>query len=244
MHKKARKIINYTGLVFILFLMQQLASKLGGFIANLFSYEQIDPQNLFAYISVHHLVILGITLFVIYICKRKYDIDFGFQLGNKTTGIKYLIVFSLIILIYVLVSHFIGYYFEINQPINYPLNIRNVLGTLSFQLFLSGPAEELLFRAIPMSILLFLFNKRRPIIWGVTLETIIAALLFSIAHISWSLNPLLINFDYYQLMYAFVLGLAYGMVYQKSKSIIYPILMHSSSNVIYVGVGYLFKLFI
>jgi hypothetical protein len=54
MHKKARKIINYTGLVLILFLMQQLASKLGGLIANLFSYEQIDPQNLFVYISVHN----------------------------------------------------------------------------------------------------------------------------------------------------------------------------------------------
>jgi len=174
----------------------------------------------------------------------KYNIDFGFQLGNKKIGIKYLVVFTLIVLIYVLVNYLIGYYFGINQPINYPLNIRNVLGTLGFQLFLSGPAEELLFRAIPISLLIFVFKDNKIIRWGISIETIIASILFSMTHISWSLNPFLINFELYQLVYSFVLGLAYGMVYQKSKSVIYPILMHSSSNLIYIGVGYLFKLLI
>ncbi len=53
MNIKTKTFINYTGIVLILFIIQQLASKMGGFIAKLFSYEQIDPQNLFAYISVH-----------------------------------------------------------------------------------------------------------------------------------------------------------------------------------------------
>jgi membrane protease YdiL (CAAX protease family) len=78
--------------------------------------------------------------------------------------------------------------------------------------------------------------------WGITLETIIAAFLFSIAHIKWSLFPFTIEADYFQLFYAFAQGIIAGKAYQDSQSIIYPMLMHSFSNVLMVGAGYLFLL--
>ena len=71
------------------------------------------------------------------------------------------------------------------------------------------------------------------------MEVIIAALLFAIAHIKWALSPFVISVNYFQLFYAFILGVAYGVAYQRSGSIVYPALMHSVSNVLMVGIGYL-----
>jgi len=234
--------IKYFFVILIILIIQQLFSKIGGIIANLFNYQNIDPQNVFAFITIHHIVILIISLLLIYILKKLYNIDFGFRLGNFKKGLKYLAIFTIVIFIYTLLYQLIGYYFKIATPINYPLNIKNVLGTLGFQLFLSGTAEELLFRALPISILLFTFRRSKSFKWGITIETIIAAVLFSLAHIQWSFSPFVINMNFYQLIYSFILGIAYGLVYQKSDSIIYPILMHSISNVLYVGVGYIFTI--
>lgn len=54
------------------------------------------------------------------------------------------------------------------------------------------------------------------------------------------IDPFVFNVDYFQIFYAFVLGSIQGIVYQRSKSILYPMLMHSFSNVLMVGMGYLF----
>jgi membrane protease YdiL (CAAX protease family) len=64
--------------------------------------------------------------------------------------------------------------------------------------------------------------------------------LFACAHIRWSFAPFTFEADYFQIMYAFVLGTIQGAVYQKSQSILYPVLMHSFSNVLMVGGGYVF----
>jgi membrane protease YdiL (CAAX protease family) len=236
---KSIKYTKYFFVVLTILLIQQSASKIGGIVANLFNYQKIDPQNVFAFISIHHSVILIISLFLIYILKKLYNIDFGFRVGDFKKGLKYVGIFTFVIFIYTLFNQIIGYYFKLTPPINYILNTKNVLGTLGFQLFLSGPAEELLFRALPISILFFISKRSKSFKWGITIVTIIAAVLFSLAHIQWSISPIIINMDFYQLIYSFVLGIVYGVVYQKTKSIIYPIIMHSLSNVVYVGIRYI-----
>ena len=45
-----------------------------------------------------------------------------------------------------------------------------------------------------------------------------------------------------QLLYAMGMGVIQGVAYQKSRSVLYPILIHSLSNLIMVGMGYLFIL--
>lgn len=122
----------------------------------------------------------------------------------------------------------------------FPLDGRNVIGTLGFQLFLSGPAEEVVFRALPITMLTYAFGRSIPIKSNVTLEVILASVLFSFAHINWFLRPFVFEVDYFRLFYSFVLGTIQGVVYQRSKSILYPMLMHSFSNVLMVGSGYLF----
>ncbi len=242
MGNRISRFFYYSGVVLILLAVQQAASKAGGFVGNLFTYGNIDPHNLFAFISVHHLVQAVIALLIIVVCKKLYNITFGFKLGKVRKGLKYVVVFTGVMLVYALVSYVIRYYLGAIEPLNFSLNPRNVLGTLGFQFLLSGPSEEILFRALPIGILLLVFKKSTILKWGISLETIIAAFLFSIAHIKWSLSPFVFNFDFYQLVYAFVLGVVYGKVYQKTESIYYPMLMHSISNVTYVGIGYLFAM--
>ena len=244
MNNRTSKFIYYISIIFILLLIQQITSKIGGLIANLFTYKKLDPQNLFAFISVHHIVQGIIALLIIMICKKLYKINFGFKLGKVKEGLNYVGIFTIFMLFYVLVSYVIFYNLGMIKSLNFSLNAKNVWGTLGFQLLLSGPSEEILFRALPISILMLLFNKSIIVKWGVSVETIIAAFLFSIAHIKWSLSPFVINMDYYQLVYAFILGVVYGKVYQKSDSVFYPMLMHSISNVLNVGIGYLFAMLI
>lgn len=239
MKLEKRSYIRYSFIILSILIIQQLSSKIGGKIASLFNYQNIDPQNVFAFISIHHIVILIISILLIYIFKKIYNIDFGLRVGDFKKGLKYVGMFTLVIFFYTLLYQLLGYYLEISSPINYSLNTTNVFGTLGFQLFLSGPAEELLFRALPISILIFVFKRSKSFKWGITIETIIAAVLFSIAHIQWSISPFIINMDFYQLIYSFILGIVYGVVYQKTESIIYPILMHSISNVLYVGISYI-----
>ena len=69
-----------------------------------------------------------------------------------------------------------------------------------------------------------------------TKAVVIAAVLFGIAHI----DILHLSFDPFQVCYAFVLGLFYGYTFIKTKSVIYPMTMHSMSNVISVGGCYLY----
>jgi membrane protease YdiL (CAAX protease family) len=126
---------------------------------------------------------------------------------------------------------------------SFPLDARNIIGTLGFQLFLSGPAEEVVFRALPVILLAHSFGGSIKIKGSVTLEVLLASVLFAFAHMKWSLFPVRFEIDTFQIIYAFVLGTIQGIVYQKSKSILYPLLMHSFSNVLMVGGGYLVTAF-
>lgn len=233
------------GVIIIIFFIQQLASKLGGFIANLFDYSTIDKDSVFAWISIHHIVQLIVAIIIILILSRVLKCDFNFKIGNVKVGKKYVTRFTTIILIYVLFAYISGYYFGQITPYNYELSMNNIIGSLGFQMFLSGTSEEVLFRALPITVLIYIFGSDKKIIikrWSIPLEVFIAALFFSIAHVSWSLTPFMINADMFQLIYAFVLGIAYGFAYERSQSVIYPILMHSISNVLMVGVGYIFAM--
>lgn len=230
-------------LVIGIFVIQQLTSKFAGFIANLFNYNTIDKDGVFAWISVHHIIQLLVGLVIIIFLSRKLNLDFNLKIGSIKIGVKYILIFSSIMFIYVILTYISGYYFNKIAPYNYKLNTKNIICTLGFQFFLSGTSEEILFRALPITLLIFIFGSNKKIsikTWNIPLEIIISALFFSIAHISWSLYPFIINLDLFQLIYAFVLGIAYGYAYMRSQNIVYPILMHSISNVLMVGIGYIF----
>ena len=236
--------------VLLLFVFQQFAARTGGFVADLFTYDRIDPYNIFAWVSVHHIVQMIIALVAVAILAKAKNLDFGFRLGNVKVGLEHTLYFSIGVFIYVIVNNLIGYFVRGFYTPDFPLNITNVAGTLGFQLLLSGPVEEILFRALPITLLVYAygFKTGEPIKifkLEISRETIIAAVLFAIAHIGWELNPFSITqFNIHQLVLSFVFGIFYGLAYQESKSVLYPMIMHSISNVMIIGAWYLLSIFL
>lgn len=237
-NSKIKRIFKISSVIILLFIIQTFASKIGGYIAKLFDNSIIDSDNTFMNISVHHIVQMLIALLVIFIIHKTRKLNFNLKPKFSKTGILYTVIFSFVILIYVLISYIIGYSNSAIAPYGYDLNAVNILGTLGFQLLLSGTSEEILFRALPVTVIGNLTNSTSKNVLGI----LVASVLFSIAHIQWSVVPFTVSFDLFQLAYAFILGIAYGVTYIKSKSIIYPMIMHGMSNFLMVGIGYIFAI--
>ncbi len=220
----------------LLFLVQVFASKTGEFIAGQFDYSLWDKDNAFMNITVHHLVQMMIALAVISFIRKKCSISFGLKPRMDRKGLIYTLIFASCFMVYVSASYIIGYMLHTITPAPFELNVTNVLGTLGFQLFLSGTSEEILFRALPIAVLVrALPANSKKSSW---IAVLTAAFFFSAAHISWSINPFTISFSWFQLIYAFVLGIIYGFAYLKTKLVIYPAIMHGLSNFLMVGAGY------
>lgn len=235
---KIKKTIYILLIILGLFIVQTFASKLGGFIADLFQYAVIDKDGAFMSISVHHIVQMIATLVLIFVISKKSGLEFWLMPRLNKSGMLYTTIFSIVILIYALISYVIGYSLNTIVSYAYELNISNVLGTLAFQLFLSGASEEILFRALPITVLGGVICKDDK--KGYAFIIVIASVLFSVAHIQWTLFPISLSFSWFQLIYAFILGIAYGLTYVKSESVIYPMIMHGLSNFFMVGMGYIF----
>ncbi len=240
-----------------MFVFQQLAAKVGVFVANRFSYTRIDPDGQFMWISVHHVVQMGIALAVILLLRKVWGIDFGLRAGHAPAGLIFVARIAAVILVITVAVEFIRSFYGFRRAFEYPLNARNVLGTLGFQLLLSGPSEELLFRALPIGVMWHILGKGKLIRFGrfvrrefvsrswktVYPAGIVAAVLFALAHINWNIAPFTVTYDSFQLMLSFMLGVAYAMAYEHSDSVLYPMLLHSLANIISVGTAYLFAIF-
>lgn len=233
------------GMVLFLFITLIGIPKLSGEIASLFNYSRIDPNGVFMWISVHHIAqALFFIIFMIifhFVYKKWFKknddskhVSFGFGWGNRKLGIKYVYMFTLVFIGYTIVGFAIVLISNTFQHPWYPINLRNTLGYLGFQLFLSGPSEEILFRAFGITMLALVWNKR--IFKGyVSVANIITAIIFGLAHIGFTLVPFELRYSTFQVFYAFALGLIYGDCYEKTGSVYYPMALHSISNVIAVG---------
>ena len=241
-NKKQNGIHHNITIVLLLLLFQQSASAAGRFVANRFTYDNIDEYGRFAWASVHHIVQMLLAIIVIAIIVKVLKLDFRFGFGDKKIGLEFVVDITKAAFVFALIWHLgaqiLG---NVSMP-DYSLNFNNIAGQLGFQLLLSGPSEEILFRALPITLLVYSFRESKVIRinkLNISLENIIAALFFSLAHVRWSLNPFSVSASWVQLILSFICGIWYGVAYQKSKSIIYPMAMHSIWNVVVVGARYI-----
>jgi len=224
----------------LLLVMQELLVWVTRLIADLVTYQGIDPYDSFAKNCIQQGAIFIIALLIILVLGKLMNLDFYFQLGDKKRGFIYLAIFTAAFVVISILQHT---YMALNNRLpvySFPLDGRSIIGTLGFQLLFTGPTEELTFRALPIVLLTRSFGKSIQIKGSVTLEVILASVLFAFAHVRWSMIPLRFEADYFQIIYAFIMGTIQGIVYQKTKSILYPVLMHSFSNFLMVGGGYVF----
>ncbi|MGM0688791.1 MAG: CPBP family intramembrane glutamic endopeptidase [Bacillota bacterium] len=171
---------------------------------------------------------------MIFAINKYKPLDFGFGWGDIEVGKKHVLKFALIFGAGSLVSHIIAIFASSFQPFQYPLTATNIFGQLGFQLFLSGPSEELIFRAFAIT-MLALAVKGRIFKGKISYANMIAAIIFGLAHVGFSFAPFAVNFSLFQVILSISLGIFYGDCYEKSGSMYYPMMMHSISNVIMVG---------
>jgi len=230
-------------LILLLSLVLLIAPRIGGWVAGLFSYQSIDPDGAFMWISVHHIVQALFILLLMFVLVKVTKIKFGLGFGNKVEGIKYLKRFMLVFTVYVVIAFTITILSGGFKPFGYPLNARNITGYLGFQLLLSGPAEEIVFRAFAISVFAYFISDKR-LNKHISYAVLFAAISFGIAHIGFSFNPFTISYSLFQVGYAMVLGYFYGDCYEKSGSVIYPMIMHSFTNVVMIGLTILLSFII
>lgn len=239
MSDKISKYLYFLILTVVLFVIQRVFSKISWLIADIFDYSSIDKDGLFMRLFVHHILQMFLALVVIFILYKISDkTDFKLKPKYDKKGIKYTFIFCTVIFAYFLGAYIIGSFLGTIGIYDYELTATNVIGTLAFQLLLSGTSEEILFRSLPIVwYKTAIKSESKAFNIGVVLTV---SFLFAIAHYNATmpLPPQL-----FQIMYAFVLGLAYGFVFLKSKSVVYPMIMHGMSNFISVGGCYIYMHF-
>ena len=222
--------------------------RLAGLVADHFDYTTLDPDGAFAWLTVHHIVQALAFLPAMILITKLTGIQFGFGWGDRQAGWDYVRIFMLIFTGYTVVVMLITILTGGFQLFPYPLTAHNISGYLGFQLLLTGPSEELIFRAFAMTMLGLLITGvaaqgesgfgrviTRMLGGRLTAVNLIAALIFGLAHVRFNFNPFSIEYNLGQVLYSVGLGLLYGVAYERSGSMLYPMIMHSYSNVAMVG---------
>ena len=104
--------------------------RLSGWVASLFDYRAVDPDGVYAWISVHHIAQALIVLFIIFLASRVRPLDFGFSRGDAKAGRRYVLLFTAIFGAGSLISNLITILAGSFQPFPYPLTTANVAGQM------------------------------------------------------------------------------------------------------------------
>lgn len=171
--------------------------------------------------------------------------EYGFTLPLRNLKVKLSIVLGVILgLMGILLDHFTELISGVNiEPAHpYPLTVLNVLGMMTFQWIFVGIFEETITRGLVQT---YLMNELKGSIkilkWDFHIGSVITAIIFGLGHLgphiffggSWlSLAP--------HLVFATLYGLCSSYIYQETKSLVGPILMHNVTDGLLYSVDYFF----
>jgi len=207
-------------------------------------FDGLDPDHAFAWNYIHHITQLVLTVLAMKLYFRKSLSDWGFNLNQKAWSLSVFWKFAIGWTIFWTIGT--GVFLLVSgqslSVFNYPLIPRNIIGNLSFMLLMPGPSEEALFRGFVIGVLSQSWKGTvRVGKLSVSLAGFIAALLFMYAHIGYGIHPFQIYvLNPMQLMMAFGLGIYYAVTFEKTGSLLCPILSHSFSDALGNGVLYIF----
>lgn len=206
------------------------------------SSSPLDPDNVFLYGSIHHILQLLLPMFLMKLWLTRRLSDFGFNLNDHKRSLRIFYWFSLIYLVPVFFVNVLPSIISGNSPsFGYPLNARNITGTLGYMYLLTGTGEEPLFRGFVIVVLSQSWKKVFRL-WRIEISAagLISTVLFMYAHIRFTVFPFEITyFSWAQQVWALGLGLYYAIVFQKTKSLLCPILSHGYSNGIIFTILYI-----
>lgn len=204
------------------------------------SLRRFDPDDAFLWITTHHVLQLALVLVALPLAFGVSWRRAGFNLDNAATTARWLGWFALAYLGWVLLFH-AGDIAAGGRPFSsHPLEARNVVGVLGFQLLLSGTAEEPLYRGLVMTVLGRTWDRvLRLGRFEMPVTGLIATALFMLAHVRWTAVAPFVEISLYQQFLSLVLGLFYAALFHRTKSLAGPIVAHGYSNLVAVGVRYI-----
>lgn len=174
------------------------------------------------YLMIHHtmqFLILFIPTMVIYRTKK---LDFGYCNRNYKTSRRYIILSALYALLISLISAIMGAYREFK------------LDDFIFQLFFSGLGEEILFRSLPITVLILAGGKDYEFgikdKYTLSISVVISAVLFALGHVSISREG--ISFSTLQLISCLIVGIILGDCYKRTHNIWICMFIHGLINVL------------
>lgn len=207
-----------------------------------------DPSNCYLVISVHHVfqaIIASAVILLFALISRKKLTAFGFNSNKFPYALRSVLIFTAIWFVFQLTASLIVARTNSHSTmLTYPLNARSFIGNFLFEILLSGTSEEILFRAMTIPPMLFVFQtfiKKENVAWGVAIG--VATLVFTLAHINFNLNPFAItHLNPTQLLTCVIFGVYYGLLMKKTGSILGPMLAHNLLNGAITLIGLLMTL--
>ncbi len=217
------------GLVLVLIIAIAIVSELFAHFATKSLAEDTLATYPWIYLYCHHFMQMVAAIVIMLFLGgglRKY----GLNISSGNLYLKPAVLIGVLFgVIMTLVDH--GPAVVTGQEITgYVLDRTNVVGWLSFEWLFAGTSEEIFVRGLLMTYLMSKFSGHVRIIqWDVHVAGVIIAVLFALMHISsfWSGNLI---YAIGQQIYAFILGLCYAYFYEKSASLVAPIIAHNISN--------------
>ena len=184
-----------------------------------------------AYVEV---VQFAYALLAIRWMQRIYPGDYGLKLPEGKTYVLDAILWGLFFGVLMTVVDFWPQLLAQRPPPSnvYAPTAYNMTGWLSFEGLIAGTSEETLFRGLLVTYLASAMPGRLSFRgYDISGAGVVVAALFALAHIgNFFLRPFPMAFG--QLVYAFALGVLYAYWYEKSRSLLAPVIGHNMSNVV------------
>lgn len=220
---------------------------LGAWVADRFTphFKDLDPGGEFVWSILRHGTV-GLLIFLIMASWPSISMpDWGFRRGRYQMGVKWVSSFAAI-WFFVYLAIYIYYVFNDTQPSTYynVRDLRNFAGEFFFRAFVAGISEELFFRSFPIVMLLAVWKQKVKIFnYSIRRVTLLSAIIYAIAQIGVDFSTMEIyHFDPLQIPMAFGLGLLFAVTFERTRSILYPVLMHTFSDIIPVIILYFLNL--
>ena len=200
------------------------------------SFASLDPDNVFVVLTVHHICQAAVILIIIFVLSKILKLsmkEFGFNLNEFRFSFKAVLIFTGVwSIIQAGVGVLIITVFQSPSSFGFPLNASNFTCYFLFQVLLSGTSEELMFRALVITLMMTLWKDLFKKESHLTLAVILfSTFIFMFDHINFSFAPFGITYiSGLQQATACIFGIFYGYLFTRTKSVAGPILAHNFLN--------------
>jgi uncharacterized protein len=192
---------------------------------------------LLPWLYAHHAYQLAIALAAIAIVKRLQPFDAGLRWPRKKTYILPAVLWGLFFgVLMTVVDHAPDLWARRVPDLGFPYTAPNVAGWLFFEGVYVGPTEEIPFRSLLVGYLLAAMPARLRVgRFEMGWAGVVVAAIFALAHAAnLASHPSWAGFG--QQVYAFALGILYAYWFEKSASVVAPIVGHNVSDFVEDGI--------